>query len=286
MSQELIEYLHPRTNNNYIDATLGEGGHSKLILKNIVSGKILAIDQSLKSINKAKLNLKKYSRNIIYVNDNFANLDKIVKKNKFCDIDGIIYDFGLASWQIDDSKKGISFSKNEILDMRLRDEQANLGYRLLSADKLVNTFTIKKIANILYTFGDIRNSWAVARKIDIARKQRPIKTTYDLVRALETKNPKILAPIFQALRIYINDELKNIEKSLNIALDVLSSNGRIVAISFHSGEDRIVKNIFRNRLKVKKDIKILTKKPILPKINEIKNNPRSRSAKLRAIIKL
>jgi len=184
----------------------------------------------------------------------------------------------LASWQIDNSFLGISFSKNEMLDMRLRP-----GI-MLTAKEIINKFSVKKMADILYQYADVRGSWSVARRIDIARREKIIETTGELTNVLKTKNPKILAPIFQALRIYVNSEYENLTRSLEDAINIVSRDGYIVAISFHSGEDRIVKNIFREAKREKNGV-ILTKKPVTPSSFEITANSRSRSAKLRAIKK-
>lgn len=298
MLKEVLNYLNPRAGKNYIDATCGDGGHTKAILERIgKKGKVLAIDQSKESLRRAKQNLKNYKNQIVFEHNNFKNLAEIVKKHNFSDINGILYDLGLASWQIEESGLGISFSKNEALDMRLQDQtlpiQQVQGKKIkdqkyfnhLIAREIINKFSVKQIANILYQYGDVRGSWSVARRIDIARKKEKIETTFDLVRAVGTKKPKVLAPIFQALRIYVNSEYENLTISLEKAINILSRNGRIVVISFYSGEDRIVKNEFRKIAKDKKTLEILTKKPITPRKQEIKSNPRSRSAKLRAIKK-
>lgn len=279
MRDEVIDYLNPRKGGEYIDATCGEGGHTKAIFEKIDGdGKIALIDQNAESIKKAEKVLEKHKDKTIFVHNNFAQIKDVAKKYDFTTIDGVIYDLGLASWQIDDSGLGISFSKDEVLDMRLGKDAKN------TAREIVNKFSVKKIADILYQYGDVRGSWGIARRIEIARRNKNIETTWDLRDAIGSKNPKILAPIFQALRIYVNNEYENLEKSLSSAIDLTKSGGRIVVISFHSGEDRIVKNIFRQAKKDGK-VKILTKKPILPTEDEIRLNSRSRSAKLRAVEK-
>lgn len=279
MANETIDYLKLKKGGKYIDATCGDGGHTRLILENIgKGGRIISIDQNSESLKRAKENLNIFKNQIIFENDNFSNLKNIVKKNNFSDIDGIIYDLGLASWQIDESGLGISFSRDEKLDMKL-----GVG-ATVNAREIINKFSVKKIADILFKYGDVRGSWSVARKIDIARREKNIETTFQLREALGTKNPKALAPVFQALRIYVNKEYENLTQSLNDAIDIIKSEGRIVVISFHSGEDRIVKNIFREAKKEGK-VQILTKKPKITTEEEIAYNIRSRSAKLRAIIK-
>lgn len=289
MLEEVIRLIKPEVGGFYIDATIGLGGHTSQILPLIgKSGKVLCIDQNINSLQEAEKNLEKFKNQCIFVNNNFVNIQTVVKENHFNNINGIIYDLGLASWQIDTSSLGITFSRNEPLDMRLQTTTGNKKKEKFNttAAEIVNKLPVKKIADILYQYGDVHNSWSVARRIDVARRHHQINSTFDLIAAVGTKSPKILAPIFQALRIYVNHELENLQSSLEQALDLLAVGGRIIVISFHSGEDRIAKNIFRNRERIRKDIKILTKKPLVPNIKEIKRNSRSRSAKLRAIEKV
>ncbi len=277
MIKEVMDQLNPKIGGKYIDATCGEGGHTKEILEKIgKDGKVLAIDQSVESIEKAKVVLKKYESQIIFENSNFSHIKEIADKYNFNSVDGIIYDLGLVSWQIDDSDLGISFSRDAKLDMRTNPEAKTM------AREIVNKFSIKKIADILYQYGDVKGSWSVARRIELARRSKQIETTTELKEALKTNNPKILAPVFQAFRIYVNSEYDNLTQSLGDAIKLVRTGGHIVVISFHSGEDRIVKNIFRQAKKDKK-AKIITKKPISTTDIEISNNSRSRSAKLRSI---
>lgn len=278
MTKEVLEYLKPQAGKKYIDATLGEGGHTKKVLDLIgPKGKMLLIDKSTHSIDIAKVNLHQYFRQCSFVCDNFGNLKDIVKTNNFNNPNGIIYDLGMSTWQIKDSGVGITFTKDEPLDMRLSQDQD-----LVSAYELINKFPAKRIADILYQYGDVRNSWSIARRIEQARREEKICTTFQLIDILKTKNPKFLAPVFQALRIFVNQELENLQKSLLAAANIINNGGRIVVISFHSGEDRIVKNIFREYKKLGK-VNILTAKPICASREEIVQNPKSRSAKLRAV---
>lgn len=279
--KEVLDYLDPKPGNNIIDCTLGLGGHSRAILEETKpDGKILAIEQNLEGIGEAKKNLQKYKKHITYINDNFVNLSTIVRSCNFNRISGILLDLGLASWQITDSSLGITFTKNESLDMRLGDRNSEIGSRKYqTAEYIINRYSVKELADIFYKYGDMRNSWSLARKIEIARRREKIKTTFDFVNAVGSRNPKILAPIFQTLRIIVNNELVNLEKVLFQSIDLLQEGGRLVVISYHSGEDRIVKNFLRDN---KNCFNVLTKKPIIPSQQEIKNNPRARSAKLRA----
>ncbi len=284
MVEEAIEYLNLKPRQKIIDATCGLSGHDKEILKKIgARGKLLAIDQDIESLKQAKKNLHEFE-NVIYVNDNFKNLKQIAQDNTFNNADGILYDLGVASWHFENSGRGFSFSKDEPLDMRLFQNQnikiiEQKYVNNLTAYEIINNYSLKDLSFILYKYGDIRKSQMIAQRIIDARKNKKISTTFDLVSALQIKNPKVLAPIFQAFRIKVNDEYNSLEQSLKNALEVLKSSGRIVVISFHSGEDRIVKNFFRNN---KNQIKVINKKPILAKQEEVKNNSKSRSAKLRA----
>lgn len=280
MTKEVIKYLAPQSGKFYVDATVGLGGHTKEILQSEPNAKVLAIDWNEKSLNQAKDNLSSFGERVIFANDNFSKLAEIIKKNDIKDIDGILLDLGLASWQIDEGGIGITFSKEEDLDMRYF---TNRFGKQITAKDVINKFSIKELADIFYKYGDVRGSWGAARKIEVARKEKEIKTTLDLVEALKIKNPKFLAPIFQALRIYVNNEYKNLEEALLSALEIVDLGGKIVVISFHSGEDRIAKNIFRDN---KDKFEILTKKPISASKEEISINSRARSAKLRAIKKI
>lgn len=277
---EVLQYLNPKPNQNFIDCTLGLGGHTAAIIqKTAPRGKLLAIEQNQDGLNEAKKNLIKFQNRIIFVNDNFFNLNQIVGHENFQRVSGILLDIGLASWQIDQGNLGISFQKNEPLDMRLeKTKDQKPKTKNITAEEIINKYPIKKLANVLYQYGDVRNSWQAAKRIDQARQKSQIKTTFDLLKVLNTRNPKILSPIFQALRIEVNQELKNLESVLPQAVEILKPKARLVVISYHSGEDRIAKNFFRDN---KDRLKILTKKPITSSVDEIKINPRSRSAKMR-----
>lgn len=276
---EVLEYLNLKINGNYIDCTLGLGGHAKEILEKISpKGKLLGIEQNNEGLNKAKKNLSKYENNTILVNDNFRNLDQIARSKSFTRVSGILFDLGLASWQIDNANIGISFQKDEPLDMRLENinNQSPITKRLTAAD-VVNKYPLKKLADTLYQYSDIRNSYQMAKKIIRFREKSPITTTFNLKEALQTNNPRILAPIFQVLRIEVNQELINLSQAIEDAVGLLDQGGRLVVISYHSGEDRIIKNFFRNN----DQLKIITKKPIIPSQEEINYNSRARSAKMR-----
>lgn len=262
--QEVIKYLDPKPNENFIDCTFGGGGHSFVILeKNGPKGKVLGID--LRSgTGPAHLRL-------IRVQGNFVNLKEIVEKNKFKEINGILFDLGMSSWHLEESGRGFSFKRKEPLDMRY-DERA-----VLTAEKIVNYWSKFEIEKILLEYGQEQRADRIAKAITEARTRKPIENTLQL-REIINRAGATPRQAFQALRIAVNDELNNLSKTLPEAVEILEPGGRLAVISFHSLEDRLVKNFFKNPSFI-----LLTKKPITPSREEIKINPRSRSAKLRAI---
>ncbi|MDP2363274.1 MAG: 16S rRNA (cytosine(1402)-N(4))-methyltransferase RsmH, partial [Ignavibacteria bacterium] len=285
LKEELIRYLNPKANENFIDATLGEAGHSLAILeKTGPKGKILGIDQGLALLKISKKNLENrgFGKRVILVCDNFSNLKKIVKENNFLNADGIIFDLGMSLWHLEKSKRGFSFLRNEFLDMRYSSKKQEL-----TAREIVNNWEQEEIEKILKEYGEEKFVSRISKEIVKSRKQNPITTTFDLVEIIRRVVPgwylkKRIHPstkTFMALRIAVNDELENLKKGLRQAIEVIKIGGRIGVVSFHSLEDRIVKNFLREKAK-DSVIKILTKKPIRPTLEEVKNNPASRSAKL------
>ena len=286
--KEVIDYLNPQANRNFIDATAGEGGHGLAILKkNGPNGKLLGIEINSGVYEGLKEKMAEMAKRVVLVNDSYINLEKIVKRNDFKPIHGILFDLGMCSWHLDTSGKGFSYLKDEPLDMRF-DIKNNL-----TAAEIINTWDIKKIEEILREFGEEKYVYRVSLAIKKARKKERIIGTQQLVDILKRTLPKnydnrkihFATRTFQALRIAVNNELQTIEEGLEQAIKILEPNGKIVVISFHSLEDRIVKNIFREKAKIG-ELNILTKKPITPCLEEIKNNSRSRSAKLRAAEKI
>lgn len=272
LARESLEYLDPKSGDNFIDATLGMGGHSRMILeKTAPNGKILGLDQDAEAIEIAKGNLDIYNDRVLYIQDNFANINNIAVEHGFNKIKGILFDLGMNSWQLDESGKGFSFFKDEPLDMRFTD-------RGITAAEILNHCSVKDLAKIFYNYGDIKRNWLLAKKICYGRDKSKMSTTSNLLKIIGSNNPKILAPIFQSLRIAVNNECQNLERGLEGAFEIAE---RIAVISFHSGEDRIVKNFFREKEKEGR-LKILTKKPITASEKEVAANPRARSAKLRA----
>jgi len=278
---KVIEYLNPKKNEKFIDATFGLGGYSEKILARLGSkGSVLGIDWDRKNILEGQKRLEQFKNQLRIREGNFADIEKIARSEKYVSVSGIVLDLGLASTQITNPHYGLSFSgKKQVLDMRL-DPEARF-----SAKDIINHYPEKKLADVFYQNADLGNSRSIARKIVEAREKKEIIYNQELVNLLGSKNPKFLAPVFQALRIEVNKELENLKKALPQAVSILKNGGRIVVVSYHSGEDRIVKNFFREQ-KHEGSLKILTKKPIIAEREEIIINPRSRSAKLRAAEKI
>lgn len=283
LQKEVIQYLDPKPNENFVDATFGQGGHATLILeKNRPKGKVLGIE-----LDPEMLERFKFQDRLILVNDSYSNLKEIIKKYNFGPINGILFDLGMSSWHLEESKRGFSFQRQEPLDMRFNPKSR------LQAKDIVNTWPEKEIEQILREYGEERFSRKIAKEIIETRKKNPIKSTFQLVEIIKKSTPSwyqrkriyFATKTFQALRIAVNDELETIRQGLEQALDVLEKEGRLVVICFHSLEDRIVKNFLKEKAK-QGLIKIQTKKPIKPCFEEIKTNKRSRSAKLRAGIRI
>jgi len=290
LKEKIIEYLKPKKGEKFIDATFGGGGHTKEILKKIKpEGKVLAIDLDEELVKIGKENFKEEIKkgNLILVQGNFKNLKEIAKKYGFNKVSGIIFDLGLSLWHIEKSKKGFSYRRDEPLKMVYSEKEAEI----LARD-IVNRFPRKEIEKILKEFGEEKYASRIAKEIIREREKAPIETTLKLVEIIKKVYPKRsfrrLHPArrsFQALRIAVNKELENLKKALPQAIDLLKKGGKICVISFHSLEDRIVKNFFKEKEKERK-IKVLTKKPEVPSLKEKKENPRSRSAKLRVAQKI
>ncbi|MDD5621363.1 MAG: 16S rRNA (cytosine(1402)-N(4))-methyltransferase RsmH [Candidatus Pacebacteria bacterium] len=291
LQKEILEGLSPKPNENFIDATFGFGGHATDILKRIrPNGKLIGIEIDPAEIKTFKednsFNQETLDR-LILVNDSYVNLSKIAKENDLR-INGILFDLGLSSWHFEKSNRGFSFRKDEALDMRFNPEKNQL-----TAFEIVNYYKEDQIEKILKEFAQEDLSKIIARNIIKARDVRPIRTTSDLLAIIMNNLPKWYkrrkihpaTKTFQALRMAVNDELETIRKGIEEGVGTLEKNGRIAVISFHSLEDKIIKEMFKDKESEGK-LKIITKKPITAKFNEVKANPRSRSAKLRIAIKI
>ena len=283
--KETLGYLNPKPGNLIIDATIDGGGHAEEILKKIgEKGLLIGIEQDKKILEKLKA---KVWQNAILINDNFRNLDKALESLKIKKIDRAIFDLGMSSLQLENSGRGFSFQKDEPLLMTFK---SSAGPKDLTARDIVNSWSEKDIADLIYKYGEERYSRRIARGIIEARNNKKIGTTFELVDIIRRNVPagyrnnrslNCATRTFQALRIAVNDELTALEEGISKAWDFLAGGGRLVVISFHSLEDRIVKNFLKKKAASKEGV-ILTKKPVIPGQIEKDSNPRSRSAKLRA----
>jgi 16S rRNA (cytosine1402-N4)-methyltransferase len=293
LSAEVIKALNPQPNQNYIDGTLGEGGHAQKILEKIYpAGHLIGIDQNPKSIERADKNLNNFQKQLILEKENFSDLKKIHQKYKSLPIHGILLDLGISSTELADPDFGLSFQVNAPLNMRL-----DLNPQKLTAKDIINKWSEEEISQILKEFGEEPRARKIAAAIV---KNRPIETTQELSQIVTSITHELPFKTFQALRIEVNAELSALKKVLPQALEILEKNGRLVIISFHSLEDRIVKDFFRRESKNclcpceqptctcnhQATLKIITKKPITPTPEEISKNPKSRSAKLRVAQKI
>jgi 16S rRNA (cytosine1402-N4)-methyltransferase len=283
---ETIEGLNLGSSSLVLDCTFGGGGHSLEICKRYPDVKIIALDQDKSAFEKAKGKFKNLKCDINFVNINFKDLDKENLK----DVDGIIFDLGLSSDQLENSGRGFSFMKDEPLLMTMKE---NPSLEDVTAFDVVNSWSEENLADIIYGYGEERFSRRIAKGIVDARQKADIKTTFELVKIIESSVPAayrrgrlhFATRTFQALRIAVNDELGALQTGLEKGFEVLKSGGRMSVISFHSLEDRIVKRFYQNKAKEKKAI-LVNKKIITASSEEIKNNPRSRSAKLRVLEKI
>lgn len=291
---ETIEFLNPKNNEVIVDATINGGGHTGEILKKgDFNGQVIGIDQDENLISSLKEKFNEYIKEgrLKLVCGNFRDIKGHLNSIKQEKINGAIFDLGMSSWQLDYSGRGFSFMRDEPLIMSFKKEA---GEQDLTAEEIVNSFRGEELYKILKEYGEERFVNRIVKNILEARKIKKIKTTFELEEIIYRSVPKAAknksrihpaTKTFQALRIAVNDEMNALKEGLKEAFEALEPEGRIAVISFHSLEDRIVKNYFRD-LKTNKQAELLTKKPIIASFEEIKQNPRSRSAKLRGIIKV
>jgi len=282
---EILDYLNPRPGQKFIDCTFGFGGHSEAILEKVLpGGSVLGIEID-KDVFEQSSSVAHDKIGLTLINDSYVNLKKIADENEFNGVDGILLDLGISSWHFDKSEKGFSFKDEEPLDMRLSADTEKSAY------DIINGWDYEDLVKIFSEYGEERFSKRIAKAITKCRKKKAIKTTAELIDVIKNAIPgkfhhsriHFATKVFQALRIAVNDELQNVEKVLPQAIEILKPGGTIAVISFHSGEDRIVKHFFKNQ---KDKIEILTKKPIVAGEKEVVNNQRARSAKLRVSRKL
>lgn len=299
LKEEAVDALNIKDDGIYVDATLGGGGHSSLILSKLKKGHLYSFDQDDYAISRAKEKLDTVGNNYTIIKSNFVNLKERLNELGVYHIDGILYDLGVSSFQFDMEERGFSYRLDGPLDMRMNQNQE------LSAKTIVNEWPVSKLIEIFYRYGEEKFAKQIAFQIDKVRHEKEISTTFELVDIIKSALPqKVLKQkghpakqVFQALRVAVNDELTVFEKSLLDALDMLNSDGRAVVITFQSLEDRICKSIFKEKstldipeglpivIKEEAPFELISRKPILPSDEELNNNNRSHSAKMRILRK-
>lgn len=297
--EETVDQLNIKPDGIYVDCTLGGAGHSLYLVKQLTNGRLISIDQDQTAIDNAHIILKDHLDKVTFVKDNFRNLSVILDKLNIDKVDGILYDLGVSSPQLDVGERGFSYHQEARLDMRMDQSQS------LSAFEVVNEWPYEKLVSIFFRYGEEKFSKQIARKIENMRETTPIETTSDLVEIIKDAIP---AParrtgghpakrVFQAIRIAVNDELGAFEESIEQAIDSVKVGGRISVITFHSLEDRLCKQVFQEYEKgpdiprglpvipdeYKPKLKRINKKPIVSTEQELEENNRARSAKLRVV---
>ncbi len=262
----------------YVDCTVGLGGHTKRILEKNPKAFVIGIDRDPQALELAKENLNGFEGRFVLYHANYADLDRVLEEEGIKEVDGFLFDLGVSMLQLK-SQRGFSFQRDEPLDMRMNPEDKKTAY------DVVNRYPQRELERIIREYGEEPYAKRIAQAIVLQRSKKPIRTTGELVQIILSVLPQRHTRIhpatrtFQAIRIETNDELKSLEMALEKTLRFLGKGGRIVVISFHSLEDRIVKNFFKKNSHI---LKSLTKKPITPNVEEVMRNPASRSAKLRA----
>lgn len=293
---EVLELLFTSPTGTYVDATLGGGGHTEALLQKLHgTGRLVGIDADVDALAFSRNRLARHGDRVQLVHQNFGNLKVVLSQLRIEKVDGILFDLGVSSFQLDEPGKGFSFRTDQRLDMRMDRSQK------FDASLLINTYGERELAEVITKHGEERHARRIARRIVQRRAVSAVETTAQLTQLVEEAvgrkdSVKSLARVFQALRIEVNNELVLLERALSDAIDLLDQNGRLVVISYHSLEDRIVKTMFKEasatvvpsgtkllppRAKAPR-LRLLTKKPIEASTMEIEANPRARSAKLRA----
>ena len=302
MLDEVLEGLNIKEDGIYVDGTLGGAGHSSEILKRLKTGRLIGIDKDSDAIAASTKRLSTISNNFTIVKDDFKNFGDILDRLSVEKVDGVLLDLGVSSYQLDNSERGFSYRFDSRLDMRMNRDQG------LSAYEVVNNYSEEKLVKILFDYGEEKFARKIAANICRERQKAPIETTGQLVKLIESAYPKkllysggsVAKQTFQAIRIEVNGELDRLKEVLYDIVDRLNKGGRLCVITFHSLEDRIVKNVFKDLATEcicppsaiicvcnhKARVKTLTKKPITASEEELKNNKRSQSAKLRVVSKL
>lgn len=303
MLNEVIDGLNIKKDGIYVDCTVGGGGHSLEIVKKLKNGRLYAFDRDQDAIGKSSKTLEKYKNNVSLIKSNYKEAPRILKEMGVNHIDGFLIDLGVSSYQIDEAKRGFSFVHDGPLDMRM-DRSENV----LTAEEIVNTFSQNELADIFFKYGEEEFAKIIAKNIVLKRQEKKITTTFELRDIIEESLPKKIVysrggaskKVFQALRIYINAELDGLEKVLKELVDMLAQNGRGVVLTFHSLEDRIVKNLFKLESTDclcppktpicicghKATTRLVNRKPIIASEKEQTENSRSTCAKLRIVEKI
>lgn len=295
---ESIEALNLKEDGIYIDCTLGYAGHSSEILKQLKRGCLFAFDRDQNAIKYSREKLSSIGNNFTIINRNFINIKEELEHKNVSKVDGILYDLGVSSPQLDEGSRGFSYHFDAPLDMRMNQDES------FSAYDVVNNYDEEKLVDIFFRYGEEKYSRSIAKNIVKSRSIKPIETTLELVKIISSSVPAKAKrekhparKVFQAIRIEVNKELEILEQAINDGLSLLNIGGRMVVITFHSLEDRIIKNIFKEKTEIDsvvkglpvipeeylKDYKLINKKAIIPSKEELNNNKRARSAKLRVI---
>lgn len=298
LATEVIEGLKPRPGGVFVDGTVGGGGHARLLLAQLMpGGRLIAIDQDADTLSRARSRLDKFGDAVLFVHDNFRNLRMILDGLGVAAVDGVVLDVGVSSFQLDEPARGFTYQHDAPLDMRM-DVRSKV-----TAQHLVNELPFEQLVRLLRDYGEERHAARIARAIVAERQRTALRTSGQLVDVIKKavpardrrRGPHPARRTFQALRIVVNDELGALEEGLRAGVAALKPGGRIAVISFHSLEDRIVKRIFTElaadcecppelpvcRCNRRPSVRIVTRKPIVPDEDEVANNPRARSARLR-----
>ena len=296
--RECVEGLKIKGNGIYADGTLGGGGHAKEIAARLTAGRLIGIDRDGEALRIASANLAGFT-NVDIVRGNFSDIKNVLRGLGVSGLDGLLLDLGVSSFQIDEAGRGFSYMSDERLDMRMDSETSPSAY------EVVNGYEAGRLAEIIFRYGEEKNARKIAKAIEERRKTKVILTTSELAETVRKALPTTGEShpekrTFQAIRIHVNDELRSLETLLDSLPDIMNAGGRVCVVSFHSLEDRIIKNVFReyeNPCVCPRDLpvcvcgkapsfKVITKKPVLPGKDEIISNPRSKSAKLRIAEKI
>lgn len=285
MLSEVLEHLNPQVNGIYVDGTFGAGGHSRVILEKLKTGKLIAFEWDKKAVELVHQDNFFSLPKFILINDNFINFEKHLEELNISAVDGFLLDLGLSSEQLETENRGFSYRLDSPLDMRM-----DLGNKL-TAEEVINCYPEKRLADIFYHYGEESRARLIARKIVYWRKKNKITTTQQLVGIVAScftykKKQHPARKVFQALRIYINQELENLTSALEAVFKYLAKGGKIIVLSYHSLEDRIVKQTFKQQCKSDTNFALITKKPLRPSSEEVNQNHRARSAKMRILTRL